>query len=236
MMFVAKDSHWWFQGMSAISFKLINAFYRTGANLRILDAGCGTGSGITHLSAFGTVTGLDISAHAIRFCRSQYSVPSILAPVMELPFQNDSFDLVASYDVLYFKNIDDRKALQESARVLMPGGRIIVRVPAFDWLRGIHDEKVSTRHRYSLQELSRKLQESGMYPEFISYVNCLLFPFILMKRRLEKWLPSQDVSDLAIDLGPFNKILKLCLVLESRLLTRVTFPFGVSLIAVGRKP
>ena len=81
---------------------------------------------------------------------------------MALPFRDESFDLVTSFDILYFEGIRDETALQETARVLRPGGRLLIRVPAFDWLRGTHDIKVSTAHRYTSKELALKLAKSGL--------------------------------------------------------------------------
>ena len=124
------------------------------------------------LSPFGQVFAFDLSPCALQFCQTR-RMAVLRASVMALPFEDRSFDLITSFDVLYFKGIDDRVALEESARVLVPGGRMLIRVPAFDWLRGVHDVKVSTHHRYTLKELREKLVETGLKPEFINYANAL---------------------------------------------------------------
>ncbi|MCJ7596555.1 MAG: class I SAM-dependent methyltransferase [Desulfobacterales bacterium] len=235
IMYRAEQSHWWYQGMAAISRSLLETFCAPGAGLRILDAGCGTGAGLLLLSGYGSVTGLDISAHALRFCAERGCIEIGRASVMALPFREGTFDLVTSFDILYFEGVHDEKALREAARVLRPGGRLLIRVPAFDWLRGTHDARVSTAHRYTSRELSGKLARSGFEVEFISYANMILFPFALLKRFSERWLSAQKDSDLALNPGGFSGFLRGCLVLESRLIPKCRFPFGLSVIAVARK-
>ena len=154
---------------------------------------------------------------------------------MAIPFAEESFDLVTSLDVLYFIDVRDEEALKEFARVLVPGGRIILRVPAFDWLRGIHDEKVATGHRYTATELSRKMGKFGLRPKTLSYANTILFPFIVLKRLIERWLPRQNESDISISLGFLDRVFEHCLILESHLLRNWSLPYGLSLIAVGQK-
>jgi ubiquinone/menaquinone biosynthesis C-methylase UbiE len=235
IMYRAEQSHWWYQGMAAITRSILEIFYAPGSGLRILDAGCGTGAGLLFLSQYGSVTGLDISAHALRFCAERGCTEIGRASVMALPFREETFDLVTSFDILYFEGIRDKVALQETARVLRPGGRLLIRVPAFEWLRGTHDARVSTAHRYTARELAEKLLESGFAIEFMSYANMILFPIAVLKRLSERCFAPQEDSDIAVKVGMFSGFLRKCLVLESRWIRHRRFPFGLSLIAVGKK-
>jgi SAM-dependent methyltransferase len=222
--------------MAAITKRILETFYAPGSGLAILDAGCGTGAGLLFLSPYGSVTGLDISSHALRFCADRGCTEVGRASVMALPFRDETFDLVTSFDILYFEGIHDETALQETGRVLRPGGRLLIRVPAFDWLRGTHDARVSTAHRYTSKELAHKLLKSGFEVEFMSYANMILFPLALVKRLSEGWLlsPQQD-SDIAVKVGAFSGLLRNCLVLESRLIPKWRLPFGLSVIAIAKK-
>ena len=189
-MFRAQDAHWWYRGMAAITRSLMEKYYPAGADLRICDAGCGTGGGLKLLSNYGRVTAFDRSTYALQHVKRLGDYQAIAASIMETPFRDASFDLVISFDVLYFKEVDDIGALGEFHRVLKPTGRVLLRVPAHDWLRGSHDIRVSTGHRYGLRELRRKLEATNFRPDFISYANSFLFPLIGLKRILEKWLPD----------------------------------------------
>jgi SAM-dependent methyltransferase len=237
IMYLAEGSHWWYQGMSAITQRIMETHLSPAAGGRphILDAGCGTGGGMLFLSRYGMVTGIDISSDAVSFCSERGCKRVVKGSVMALPFLSESFDLVTSFDILYFKNIDDGVALREASRVLRPEGRMIIRVPAFNWLRGTHDNKVSTRHRYTLRELAGKMERNGFEIDFINYANTILFPAAAVKRFLEKWLPPQRDSDVTLEMGAFSNILKLCLLLESRIIMKWRFPFGLSVVALGRK-
>jgi len=221
--------------MAAITRSVLERYYSKGGNLKILDAGCGTGAGMDLLSDYGNATGFDISTHAIGFSRTRGHKELAIASVTAIPFADKSFDLVISTDILYFKNIQDDQALHELSRVLIPGGRVILRVPAFDWLRGIHDVKVSTRHRYTLKELKNKMMDNGLHTVFASYANTILFPLVVFKRVCEKLLPPQDDSDIAINTGILDDLFKYCLKFEAHLIKKYTLPFGVSIIAVGNK-
>jgi SAM-dependent methyltransferase len=236
IMYRAEQSHWWYQGMASITRRLLDRFYSPGGGLKILDAGCGTGAGLLFLSQYGKVIGLDISAHALRFCAERGCTEVAMASVIALPFPSETFDLVTSFDILYFEGIHDETALKETGRVLRPGGRLLIRVPAFDWLRGTHDARVSTAHRYTSGELKDKLVKNGLEIEVLSYANMLLFPLALLKRLTEKWWTAhQQDSDIAVGVGPFSGFLRSCLVFESRLIPWRRLPFGLSVVAVAKK-
>jgi ubiquinone/menaquinone biosynthesis C-methylase UbiE len=235
IMYRAEQSHWWYQGMAAITRSVLEMFYAPGSGLAILDAGCGTGAGLVFLSRYGSVTGLDISHYALRLCSDRGCTQITRASVMALPFRAKTIDLVTSFDILYFEGIHDETALHETARVLRPGGRVFIRVPAFDWLRGTHDVKVSTAHRYTSKEMARKLMKAGFEIEFISYANMILFPLALLKRFSERWWTPQQDSDIAVNVRAFSGLLRSCLVLESRLMRCWRLPFGLSVIAMAKK-
>ncbi len=104
------------------------------------------------------------------------------ASTVQLPYADDTFDAVASLDVLYIQGVDDAAALRELYRVLRPGGMLLLNLPAWEALRGAHDRAIRTRHRYHRPEVSRLLQEAGYRPEFLSYWNTALLPLVAAMR------------------------------------------------------
>jgi SAM-dependent methyltransferase len=236
LMFEAENSHWWYTGMASIVRAVLESRYARGEGLSILDAGCGAGGAMSWLSDYGRVTGLDFSAHALRYSRMRGHERLVQASVTEIPFAAETFDLVVSLDVLYFMHVRDEQALQEFLRILVPGGRVLLRLPAYDWLRGAHDRKVSTAHRYTRKEAVEKLRRSGMTPEYVTYANTLLFPAVVVKRVLDRLLSAPPSSDLALDMKLLAPLLRGCLVLESHLIRKGTLPFGLSLVGLARKP
>ena len=238
LMFQVERRHWWYLGMEKISRSLLNAYYDPGSGLRILDAGCGTGAGMTtYLGEYGRVTGIDISPAAIHFSGLRGAKSLSRASVIHLPFHNGAFDLVTSFDVLYERSVaDDAWAIGEFRRVLGSGGRVLLRLPAYNWLRGQHDRRVHTARRYSAPEVARLLQKNGLRVEYLSYANALLFPLALVKRLLERVFPVQgETSDLSLNAGPFGRFFEAILAIEAALIPHARFPFGLSVVAVGRK-
>ncbi len=237
-MYQVENRHWWYQGMEAITRAVLDRWFPSTSALRILDAGCGTGAAMTtYLADYGAVTGIDLYPRALEFCRKRDAHRLACASVLDLPFASASFGLVTSFDVLYEQAVpSDMAAVREFARVLIPGGRILLRLPAYDWLRGQHDKMVHTNRRYTTGLVKKLLESSGLVVEHLSYANSFLFPLAVLKRLGEKIFPSKDVSsDLALDVGIFNNVLKFILSCEAPLVANISLPYGLSVIAVGRK-
>lgn len=239
IMYQVETHHWWYLGMARVTRRILDRWYCTGDRLKILDAGCGTGAAMTtYLAAYGQVTGMDRSANALMYCVSRRADRLVHASVDQVPFQKNGFDLAASFDVLSDAGVkDDEEALGELYRVLVPGGRLIMRLPAYGWLRGNHDRAVLTSRRYSAGQAIRLFQQVGFRVEFCSYVNMLLFLPIALKRLLERRRPAEVVvSDLNIQVGSLDSVFKKCLELEAFLIKWIRLPFGLSIMLVGRKP
>ncbi len=238
LMYQAEQSHWWYLGMADIMRAMICKKVKPSKLLKILDAGCGTGGSMKSvLPEFGVVTGFDISTLALEYCRKR-SLPQLTqASVSAIPFPSESFDLVTSFDVLYERAVtSEDQALQEFARVLTPGGCVLIRLPAYDWLRGRHDQVVHTRRRYSLGQVKKVLSGAGFRVIAASYANMLLFLPALVKRLGERLVPAgRPHSDLEIPAGKWNAILHSILSLEARCVPSPGLPFGLSVIALGQK-
>jgi ubiquinone/menaquinone biosynthesis C-methylase UbiE len=239
LMFSVEQTHWWYLGMEKIIHTVLNKWVKSGSNLRILDAGCGTGAGMsTYLADYGKVTGIDISPLALGFCQKRNLTSLALASITEIPFQSEGFDLVTSFDVLYEQAVtSDFASLTEFFRVLRPDGFIFLRLPAYNWLRGQHDATVHTARRYTTSQVSSLLKDSGVRLIHISYATTFLFPLAVAKRLLEHvWPPALNSSDLSVNVWGFNVILKNILGSEAALVANIGLPFGLSVIAIGQKP
>jgi len=234
VMFQVEDTHWWYVGMRRLSGVILG---RPGLPGRVLDAGCGTGGNLAFLGQYGPVTGLDYSPLALEFSRRRPGARLINGSILSLPFAAESFDLVTSFDVIYHRAVpDDQQAVSEVARVLRPGGRLLLRVPAYDWLRGRHDEAVHTRRRYTARDLRQLLVNAGLHPRRLTYANTLLFPLALVKRLLEPRGTAQTASDVGPVPAPLNLAFGLCLALEATWLRWGNLPFGLSVFALAEKP
>jgi SAM-dependent methyltransferase len=237
-IYAVEDRHWWYVGMRRITLALLDEVYGGRDDLRILDAGSGTGAAMRYLSRFGQVTGVDVSPLALDFCRARGLERLSQASVTALPFAAARFDLVTSFDVLYHRAVGDyRAALREFHRVLRPGGRVLLRLPAYDRLRGRHDAVIHTARRFNAGGLSESLRETGFAIERITYANTVLFPLALGKRLLEPLLPPGDPgrSDVAPNPPWLDGALSAVLSAEARWLRRRDLPFGLTVVALGKK-
>ncbi|MDP8921391.1 MAG: class I SAM-dependent methyltransferase [Chloroflexota bacterium] len=239
VMFAQEERHWWYVGMRRISAALLDRFgprTEQPGPLQILDAGCGSGGTTRFLASRGTVTGIDLAPEALALASRRGLTRLARASVGRLPFRSASFDVVTSFDVLYHLNVnDDRAALAELHRVLRPGGVLLIRLPAHDWIRGAHDDAVHTRHRYTRDELTGKLDAVGFQLEHATYANSILFPIAPIKRYLEHRNGTQEATDLRRPPAPLNRLLTDLLSLEAIPARGIGLPWGLSVFAVARR-
>jgi SAM-dependent methyltransferase len=246
-IYAVEQSHWWYMGLRSLVISLLRRFLATTESgpsrpgaLRpsILDAGCGTGGLAAQISTFANVTGLDLFPEAIGFSRERGLTRLVAGSVEALPFTEESFDAVVSLDVLYHAAVaDDQHAACELARVLRPGGILVINLPAYDWLRGHHDLTIQTVRRYSRQRVRALLRTAGLRVEWVSHWNGLLLP-IAVSFRIAQRLVARPVVGRS-DVGPvhpaLNQAFASILALERRLLGVSALPFGLSVLAVGRR-
>jgi len=234
-MYRAQTSLWWYRGMEKITRTVLDGYYRPGKALKILDAGCGTGASLRMLGAYGDVIAIDYSPVALTFCRRQAEARFVQGTVNRLPFGRNVFDLVTSFDVICCLGVNDESALGEYARVLKPGGRVFLRLPAYNWLRGAHDSAVDIRERYTAKLVKRRLKKAGLEVEHTGYANTFLFPLAAAKRLSEPVFRSQHASDLTLNYGRLQRLFEAVLSSESLVTRFVRLPFGLTVLAVARK-
>jgi SAM-dependent methyltransferase len=252
VMFRREERHWWYAGMRRTALAVLNHALAGQTALRILDAGCGTGGTTVHLRRFGAVVGLDLAWEALLPAAERGLNGHLVRGTVEhLPFADATFDAVTSFEVVYHLGVnDDRRALAELRRVLRPGGVLLLRLPAHDWLRGAHDRLVHTRHRYSRAEVADKLRGSGFRVERLNWANSALFLPAAIKRLLEPRPPKigerksarvdegvvhPQTPDLWQPPGPLNALLEGIVGMEALAVPRgVPLPFGLSVIALAR--
>lgn len=102
---------------------------------RVLDVACGTGEWLRAAHDLGAqVSGIDLSQKAIEFCRANNPDGRFLCQGAEkLPFEDNSFDWLTCFGSL--EHFPDKPAsMREMARVVKPGGQVLISVPNSDFL------------------------------------------------------------------------------------------------------
>ncbi len=182
-MFELEDTYWWFVARRELVFLLLRHRFRPPVDRRpvLLDIGCGTGATLGGLAAFGDVTGVDFSLDALRFCRQRGQRTLVRARGEVLPFAEGAADVITALDLL--EHIpDDAAAAKEFARVLRPGGLLIITVPACPMLWSEHDEALDHLRRYRGPELRRLLEQAGLTLErFSPCITFLLLPIAVLR-------------------------------------------------------
>ena len=228
-----EQRHFWFVGRRRLLDQLISRYVRSGQT-ELLDVGCGTGSMLQALLGRGFRTyGADQRPEGlVQAIRSNRSLSLAQATATSLPFKGNQFDVVLALDLI--EHVDDRTCLQEISRVLGPGGRLLVTVPAFDWLWSFRDEAAGHRRRYSRNQLVARLNEAGFVLEHTAYFNFLLFPLVLSSRLLgRRQRGFRDLED--EPLGFMNTLLTQVIKLETWLGKLIKWPVGSTIAAVCRK-
>jgi SAM-dependent methyltransferase len=231
-----EGKHWWFVGRR----KIIESFIKRVCGEigkrrpRILDVGCGTGANLQMLANYGVAEGVDISPDALEFCRARGLSKVKLGPAEALPFEDASFDLVTGLDVVEHLD-DDEAGLREMRRVLRPGGRAVLFVPAFMFLWGVQDDISHHRRRYTRGEINRAIEKAGLSVERSTYANITFFLPTLIGRLVMRVTGLKPESEANINVSALNGMLGWILGAESWWLKRMGFPFGVSIVCVARR-
>jgi ubiquinone/menaquinone biosynthesis C-methylase UbiE len=232
--------HWWFKGMREISKRILSRFITSSESA--LDAGCGVGGNLSWLEHYAPrdkIFGIDVDSDAVSFISPRYKERVQIASVTQLPFADNSFDLVTSFDVMVqVPGEDGEKAgIREMYRVLKPGGCLYIRCAAYPWLFSDHDRSLHTQRRYTVSSLKKVLEEGGLTLLYSTYANFFLLPVAILSRLFLKPLGLVNAgSDVKAAPQLVNQIFYTLLKLEAFLLSfGVSFPAGLSVIIVAKK-
>lgn len=235
--FEVEERHWWYRGRRAVLEAVLDDLALP-PGLRILDAGCGSGRNMLALAARGAVTGVELAPESLRIAGARQLGPVLPGSLEEpLPFADGAFDLAVALDVLEHVR-DDAAALGELARVVAPGGRLLVTVPQYDWLWGEHDVLSHHHRRYTRPLLLARAAAAGFSPERVTAFNSALLPAVAVARFVQRGRRrAQPASDLGrTPQGPVNGFLERVIRAEAALIRRGrNLPVGVSLLAVLRR-
>lgn len=235
-IFNFESKHWWYKGLHELVENYIKNL--NNPNLKILDAGCGTGKVITVLNKYGDVTGFDYSEEAIKYCRNR-ELDNV--KVVDLNYwvpKNECYDIIVCLDVLYHSSIsDDIGIIRKFFDSLKTNGLIIMNLPAFNCLKRSHDIVVGGKRRYTKNELINNLTNIGFEPIISTYRLFFLFPIIIIKKIIERFKHTTEVTtDLHFPGRLINRFLFKITQFENILILRgINISVGSSLFIIAQK-
>lgn len=251
-MLLQEDRHWWYRGRRQIVCDEL-ARLPTGPTLSVLEAGCGSGRLLDELRDYGHVAGVDLNADSVEIARSRGHEDVVQGPVEQLPWDDETFDLVVSMDMVEHTP-DDRATLRELRRVTKQGGHFVMTVPALRALWSTHDVFNNHHRRYDRKMARSLAADTGWTIERMTYFNSLLLPPAAAVRLLQRVRHRDVVNSYASDavtndsqhgqhssesqLTPpwMYPVLVLPMKLEAKWLDgRRTLPAGLSLLTVMRR-
>ena len=238
VMYGVERTHWWWRAKREL---VLQELRREGeAAGAAVDVGCGTGEMATVLSGLGfkPALGTDRSSYALAIAdaRDDPAVALVAAVGERLPFADGGCACLTSLDVLEHMD-DDVAALREFARVVRPGGLVLVAVPAYQWAWSDHDVALGHRRRYTTRSLVTAARAAGLEVVRTTHYHSWLVPVALLLRRTPLGRLQRRPAEEAGFVAPgVNRLLFAVAGTERRLAGRVRIPFGLSVLLTARVP
>ncbi len=197
---------------------------------KTLEIGCGIGNLTFFLQHLTNLSCLDVSDFYLAHMGIDY--PTIkfyrydIADEKVSDLKQEGFDTITCINVLEHIE-DDKKALQNMLDILLPGGRLLLYVPALQFLFGSVDKNILHYRRYNKKRLEKLLNEVGFEAEKLFYSNIIGIVGWFVNGKIQK---KKNLSYWQII--AFDKFVPLIEKLEKPL----NLPFGMSLLAIAKKP
>lgn len=235
-MYINEKNHWWYKALRDVLKYWIQKLKVKNA----LDVGCGTGSNLLlykelNLKAYG----VDVSDASLDYCRKNGLKDLKLGSVTDLPFQDESFELLTCLDVLgVLTNSELKMGVKELNRVLDSNGYLVINSAALPWMYSLHDKAWDIKQRFILKDFTKVLEQNGFSIIYATYRVSLLFPLILIFRFIEM-KTSNSAEEARGNTHQTNFLLNFLfykiMQLENIILRFVTFPVGNSIFVVAQK-
>jgi ubiquinone/menaquinone biosynthesis C-methylase UbiE len=241
-----EETYWWHRARRRLCRALLLK-YGVQRGARWLDLGCGPGGNLRLLDGMGPdlIVGVDLSPIALKLAQSKTPAAALVRADIAacIPFADASFDAVTLLNVLYHRWIErDSEVLREVARVLRPGGIVLVTEPAFDVLARDMDRVGMAQRRYRRRDMAAMCRSAALDPLFAGYFTSFGFPILLGLKLAQRLVPyhRRETKALSADMRSLppaaNGALHILAALEAGLIALgVAVPFGTTLVCVARK-
>jgi SAM-dependent methyltransferase len=232
---IAVEDYWWYR----VRARLLETVL--GPNVcdadHVLDVGSADGPSVGWLRGRRVHATLDLDPRGLK------PGEGVCGSALALPFASAAFDVVGAFDVLEHCE-PEAVALREFARVLRPGGRLLLSVPAYQWAWSNFDEENGHHRRYTRPRAVAAVEASGLDVLRVSYAFASTFPIFVAERtarrvkralRPDGAVEAADVVSLPQTSPILDRFLTRLGCLDEPILRRHDLPFGSSVLLAARK-
>jgi SAM-dependent methyltransferase len=232
---IEQADYWWYGVRSSLLETVLGPY--VGDPGRVLDVGSADGPSVGWLRNRGHRIALDMDPRGLE-------PGDVCGSAMALPFADASFDVVGAFDVIEHC-VSESSALQEVARVLAPGGHLLMSVPAYQWAWTEFDEENGHYRPYTRKRIVAALELAGFEVLRATYAFTSTFPLFAAERGLRRLrralrggvaVEPADVVSLPATTAAMDRVLTALGRIDHRLLGRRDLPFGSSVVVAARKP
>ena len=231
----AESSHFWFRTRRDKICKIFSRYVKRGD--RILEVGGGTGFIAVELQKRGfDIEVSDGASNGLFYAREKGIQKLYQFDLFNPPF-HETFDVICLFDVLEHLQ-EDKQAMEGLKKMLKPGGKIILTVPAHQWLWSRDDVLAGHKKRYTKAELKEVFDSCGLQSILLTYFFIFILPFLFLRTIVKKdrGQPIQGNERVDFRIPPsINQVFHLLTKLEFSLDWLLPNVMGGSLIGIARK-
>lgn len=237
-LYAFENKHFWFIHRKKIILKAFEKNIKKQS--RIIEIGAGTGNVSQMLLANGYehIAVGEMHLNGLQYAKKYGLTALYQFDILKAPFK-DHFDVVCMFDVLeHIEN--DELALQNVRNMLSTGGRLVLTIPAHDWLWSNVDANSGHKRRYNYAGLKALLEKNNFELIYFRSFFTLMLPLLFVRAILNRKKIKLDTASLAHNAGmtinPFvNTIFKFICAIENLFFSSLSVKFGGSLLVVARK-
>jgi SAM-dependent methyltransferase len=224
---------WWYIVRRQIIEKALD-FIKIHPKSDIFEVGCGNGGNLELLSRYGSLYAIEKDDKARKISNDRQIIDVQKGSLPDsIPFGDKQFDLITLFDVLEHID-DDLGALKIIRNRIKDDGKLLITVPAYNFLWSELDVMNQHKRRYRMGGLKSVIRKAGFMPVYATYFNTILFPAISAVRLVCKMSGKEFKGDREMPSQLVNDLLARVFSVEKNFIPKVSLPFGVSILVIAQ--
>jgi SAM-dependent methyltransferase len=226
---IEQPEYWWYRARADLLQAALAEFLADPE--LVLDVGSADGPSVAWMRGDHRRVTVDVDPRGLQ------PGEGVCASALSLPFDDSVFDVVGAFDVI--EHCDpEATVLEELARVLRPGGRLLASVPAYSWAWTDHDVRAGHHRRYTEGRIVAGLEAAGFRVRRSTYGFAAVFPMFVAERAVRRLRRSRPADGGGLPQPPaaLERVLLDLSRVEARLLRKRDLPFGSSVFVCAEVP